>query len=183
MSHSAISMPLRAWITAPCRPKKMLPSYMRWMSRSISNGSWPRTHSASPREILCEIGASMIAFATDGDESTSPTPTMPASVCTLTTSVSWLPSQRSLTTGRRRWMASTWVIFMVFFLPGQNLHQESFNERHPDSGGAVLDSVGGSLDGLALVGGVSCRKHRQASKLVKGVFPSRPMLGAADATD
>ena len=34
-------MPLMAWMTAPCRPKKIEPSYMRWMRRSISNGSWP----------------------------------------------------------------------------------------------------------------------------------------------
>ena len=45
---------------------------------------------------------SMIALATSDDESASPTPTRPASVWTLTTSVSWLPSQRSLTTGRRK---------------------------------------------------------------------------------
>src|SRR5205809_55240 len=82
------------------------------MSRSISHGSWPRTHSPSPRLILCDMGASMIALATEGDESASPTPVMFASVWTLTTSVSWLPSQRSLTLGRRRWMASTLVIFM-----------------------------------------------------------------------
>src|SRR6184192_515097 len=55
----------------------------------------------------------MIALATSDDESTSPTPTRPASVWTLTTRVSWLPSQRSLTSGRRRWMASTFVIFMA----------------------------------------------------------------------
>ena len=36
------------------------------MSRSISNGSWPRTHSARPRQILCDSGASMIALATSG---------------------------------------------------------------------------------------------------------------------
>src|SRR5438132_6429416 len=105
-------MPLIAWMTAPCRPKKIVPSYMRWMSRSISNGSCPTTHSASPRQILCDSGASTIALATSDDESTSPTPTMPASVWTLTTSVSWLPSQRSLTSGRRSGMASTLVIFM-----------------------------------------------------------------------
>src|SRR6266567_6490751 len=82
------------------------------MSFSISKGSSPRTHWASPRQILCESGASMMAFATSDDESTSPTPTMPASVWTLTTRVSWLPSQRSLTSGRRRWIGSTRVIFI-----------------------------------------------------------------------
>src|SRR5579885_3666564 len=55
----------------------------------------------------------MIALATADDESASPTPTRPASVCSLTISVSWLPSQRSLTSGRRRWMGSTRVIFTV----------------------------------------------------------------------
>src|SRR5438067_2211725 len=89
---------------------------MRWMSRSMANGSWPTTHSASPRQILCDSGASMIALATSDDESTSPTPTMPASVCTLTTSVSWLPSQRSLTSGSRRWIGSTRVIFTVVYV-------------------------------------------------------------------
>src|SRR5436309_1317525 len=54
----------------------------------------------------------MMALATSAEESTSPTPTSSASVWTLTTSVSWLPSQRSLTSGRRRWMASTRVILM-----------------------------------------------------------------------
>ena len=90
----------------------MLPSYMRWMSRSISNGSCPMTHSARPRQILCDSGASIMALATSEEESTSPTPTIPASVWTLTTSVSWLPSQRSLTLGKRRWIGSTRVIFM-----------------------------------------------------------------------
>src|SRR5262245_7745382 len=54
----------------------------------------------------------MIALATSDEESTSPMPVMPASVWTRTTSVSWLPSQRSLTVGRRRWIGSTRVIFM-----------------------------------------------------------------------
>src|ERR1043165_830157 len=70
-------------------------------------------HSARPRAILCEVGASTMALATAGEESTSPIPVMPASVWTFTKSVSWLPSARSLTSGRRRWMASTCVIFMV----------------------------------------------------------------------
>src|SRR5438552_3285718 len=35
---------------------------MRCTSRSISNGSCPITHSASPRQILCDNGASTIAF-------------------------------------------------------------------------------------------------------------------------
>src|SRR5262245_18744239 len=86
------------------------------MSRSISKGSCPKTHSAKPQQILCDRGASMMALATREDESTSPIPQMPASVCTLTTSVSWLPSQRSLTSGKRRWMASMLVIFMVEYL-------------------------------------------------------------------
>src|SRR5207245_6777277 len=47
---------------------------------------------ASPEAILCEGGASMIALATDGSESTSPRPTSPSSVWTRTTSPSWLPS-------------------------------------------------------------------------------------------
>src|SRR5947208_3546941 len=55
----------------------------------------------------------MIARATSDDESTSPMPTRPASVWTLTTRVSWLPSQRSLTSGRRRWIGSTRVIFIA----------------------------------------------------------------------
>src|SRR3954447_11401420 len=55
----------------------------------------------------------MIALATWEDESTSPTPLMPWSVWTRTTSVSWLPSHRSLTLVRRRWMASTRLIFMA----------------------------------------------------------------------
>src|SRR5579871_6094782 len=53
----------------------------------------------------------MMALATSEDVSASPTPTRPASVCRRTTSVSWLPSQRSVTSGRRRWMGSTRVIF------------------------------------------------------------------------
>src|SRR5205085_2180939 len=85
---------------------------IRRLTTSISKGSWPTTHSAKPRQILCESGASMIALATAAEESTSPTPIMPASVCTLTTSVSWLPSQRSLISGSRRWIASTRVIFI-----------------------------------------------------------------------
>src|SRR5262249_32218120 len=112
MSHRAISMPLIAWIAAPCRPKKIEPSYILWMSQSISNGSSPTTHSARPRQILCDSGASMMARATSAEESTSPRPTRPASVWTLTTSVSWLPSQRSLTSGRRKGIGSTCVIFM-----------------------------------------------------------------------
>src|SRR5262249_16211379 len=88
------------------------PSYILWTRRSISNGSSPTTHSARPRQILCDKGASMIAFATSADESTSPTPTRPASVWTLTTSVSWLPSPRSVTSGRRRGRVSGGVIFM-----------------------------------------------------------------------
>src|SRR3954454_22824948 len=55
----------------------------------------------------------MMALATRADESASPMPTSPASVWTLTASVSWLPSQRSLMSGRRSGMASTRVIFMV----------------------------------------------------------------------
>jgi len=46
----------------------------------VSNGSSPNdAHSARPRQILCDSGASMIARATSDDESTSPTPTSPAS--------------------------------------------------------------------------------------------------------
>src|SRR5207302_8974853 len=36
-----------------------------------------------------------------------------SSVWTLTSNVSWLPSQRSLMSGRRRWIGSTPMIFMV----------------------------------------------------------------------
>src|SRR3954471_12263428 len=43
---------------------------------------------------------------------TSPSPTRPASVWIFTTSTSWVPSAISATSGRRRWMASTSVIFM-----------------------------------------------------------------------
>src|SRR5436305_7228367 len=103
---------------------------MSWTSRSISNGSFPSTQAASPRQILCDSGASMIAWATAGEESTSPTPLTPASVWTLTTSVSWLPSARSLTSGRRRWIGSTRVIFMA----GSILHQE---DERPGKGAAL----------------------------------------------
>jgi len=52
----------------------------------------------------------MIAFATAGDESTSPIPVIPSSVWTRTTSVSCVPSQRSSISGKRSQIASTSVI-------------------------------------------------------------------------
>src|SRR4051794_23910668 len=127
-------------MTAPCRPKKMLPSYMRWIRRSISNGLSPTTQAARPRQILCDSGASIIALATCDDESTSPTPTKPASVWTLTTSVSWLPSQRSLTSGRRRWMASTRVIFMGGVRSFRGKIDAGIAGSHPRGQGGVLES-------------------------------------------
>src|SRR5262245_28262769 len=122
------------------------------MSRSISSGSWPRTHSARPRQILCERGASMIALATSADESTSPTPQMPASVCTLTTRVSWLPSQRSFTWGKRRWIASMLVIFIGYptsrvddNFPGGSVEKHSLLVQYVPTENALL-ARGNGLD-------------------------------------
>src|SRR5262249_50138035 len=203
MSHRAISMPLIAWMAAPWRPKKMLPSYMRWIRRSISNGSWPSTHSASPRQILCDSGASMTALATSDEESTSPTPTRPASVWTLTTRVSWLPSQRSLTSGRRRWIGSTRVIFMAgsilrqqdegpdgrpdlraVLVPGGGLAQGGFVDRPPALGQEVGQVEGRIVEELPLgqvvAGAVAAHEdifaggHGSPSPSVRRRRPPRP---------
>jgi len=64
-------------------------------------GSCPTTHSARPRQILCDSGASMMALAAcDGRIDLADAENARVAV-DLTTSVSWLPSQRSVTSGRR----------------------------------------------------------------------------------
>ena len=49
-----------------------------------------------------DIGASIAALAARGEESTSPTPVMPASVSTRTMSASWVPSDRAAMVGSER---------------------------------------------------------------------------------
>src|SRR6516165_9978634 len=67
---------------------------------------------ARPCRRSAERGASMIALQTYDWLVTSPMPVRPRSVWILTTRTSWVPSAISATSGRRRWIASTSVIFM-----------------------------------------------------------------------
>ena len=53
---------------------------MARMQPSMSPASQPFRTFASPLQIWCESGASITAFTTVGQESTSPQPTMPDSV-------------------------------------------------------------------------------------------------------
>src|SRR5947209_9189750 len=78
---------------------------------SYSNGFSPTTSSLSPDEIACDCGASIAAFATGGDESTSPIPVIPASVSTLTRIASCVPSARVLICGNVTYTTRTSVIF------------------------------------------------------------------------
>ncbi len=65
--------------------------------------------------MACEPGAFTSARTASGAESTSPIPTTSSSVWTLITRSSWLPSAMpSSSTGWRRTMASTAVIFTVW---------------------------------------------------------------------
>jgi hypothetical protein len=66
-------------------------------------GSSPMRRERSPVAMEWDGGASKTALQTRGNESTSPTPVMPASVWTRTTRVSWVPSERAASTyGKRR---------------------------------------------------------------------------------
>src|SRR5215207_6394640 len=85
---------------------------------STSSGSAPMSTCLRPLAMACEAGASMAALTTSGAESTSPTPTMPASVWMRTIRSSWLPSAMpSSSAGWRKMMASTSVIFTPFGAP------------------------------------------------------------------
>src|SRR5829696_7261202 len=89
----------------------MTPRYIFSHSPSTSVGSSPTRISRRPCAILCEPRASTTARQTSGDESTSPIPTRPSSVCTRITRSSWLPSAiASSISGCRRTIASTSVI-------------------------------------------------------------------------
>src|SRR5215218_4105793 len=89
----------------------MTPRYIFSHSPSTSVGSSPIRIWRRPWATLCDPRASTIARQTSGDESTSPMPTMPSSVCTRITRSSWLPSAiPSSITGCRRTIASTSVI-------------------------------------------------------------------------
>src|SRR5437016_11402609 len=107
----------------------------------------------------------MIAFATSAEESTSPMPTRPASVWTLTTRVSWLPSQRSLTLGRRRWIGSTRVIFMAEIVRQGGCGWAELLVTDREAGG----EVGGAqkkVPPLALSASPSHRKRLAAERVV-----------------
>ena len=56
----------------------------------------------SPVTIVCDIGASTIALTTHGQPSTSPQPTIPASVVMRISSASCELSVRALISGSRR---------------------------------------------------------------------------------
>src|SRR5262249_45634196 len=68
---------------------------------------------ASPCRRSAERGASKTALPTYDWLVTSPRPISPVSVRMRTTRASCVPSAISSTSGRRRWMASTSVIFMA----------------------------------------------------------------------
>src|SRR6185437_7051463 len=89
----------------------MVAPYIISQTFSTCRGSTPIKTSPSPLDHPCEVGASMIAFTMLGGASTSPTPTIPSSVWTLTTRSSCDPSMAaSATLGRRRGIASILVI-------------------------------------------------------------------------
>ena len=76
--------------------------YILCQMYSVSNGSSPSTISRSPQAVVWEKGPSMAPLTARGAESTSPSPVMPASVCTLTSRASCPLSQSSFTLGIRR---------------------------------------------------------------------------------
>ena len=62
----------------------MFARYIFAQRYSVRNGSSPMTTRPRPVAVVCENGPSMTPFAPIGLESTSPYPTIPASVVTLT---------------------------------------------------------------------------------------------------
>jgi len=62
----------------------MLARYILCQRYSVRNGSSPISTWANPIAVVCENGPSMHPLAAIGFESTSPYPTIPASVVTLT---------------------------------------------------------------------------------------------------
>src|SRR5256714_10439311 len=91
----------------------MVPSTILRQSICTSKGSCPRRMERRPRAMAWLGGASMMALATVGEESTSPRPTRPSSVCRRMIRASCVPSARvSSASGSRRGIASTSVIFI-----------------------------------------------------------------------
>src|SRR5436190_22067260 len=81
-------------------------------------------------------GASMIAFTPSGEESASPTPSMPSSVRTRTSTESWLLAVFAWMFGMRRIWQTTSVIFM------ESLEQVLLGEKHLHQSVACGDGRG-----------------------------------------
>ncbi len=95
-SQSAMSRAPIAQMPSPRRPVMTEPSYIFSHSPSTSRGSAPSSISLRPRPIQWVPGASIMARATQGLVSVSPTPNSPSSVWIFTTRSSCAELQASV---------------------------------------------------------------------------------------
>lgn len=75
-------MPLMAWRTTPPGPYQIDPSIIAWVAKSIFPADIPSTILPKPCRNGAERGASITARATYEQDTISPKPVMPVSVCT-----------------------------------------------------------------------------------------------------